>query len=205
MGGLTRAAHVPHGRSSNCPADILPHPRHKRCTGCGSQSAGNSTANIPNATAGFHGNPSQRGRKEPVIPCRSKVSAWPNLPLSAALLSAAWLVTSALIVAPSQRRAITDRQFEEFGRQFKGAMRAAIGDGKPSISSPTQSAGKHASLVLRAYSLASRSIPEKLSATWSAVCQTHNAVRHGAFHLAIIASALAEKAYSILGGITHRI
>lgn len=201
-GGLTRAARVPHGQSFNCPADILPHPRPTRYIGCGSPLAGNTTANIPNAIGGLSAHRNPRLRSPVMFRC-SKASAWPKVLHNVAPLSAGLLVIYALTVVPSQRRAITAKQYEEFGRQFKGAMRAAIGTGIL-IPSQTQSVPKFARVRLLAASLASRSIPEKLSAIWSGVCQSHSALWHSVLSLATIGSELVVKACSMFGGITHR-
>lgn len=133
----------------------------------------------------------------------SRESAWPKALPSAERLSVGLLVICAPIVAQSRRRAITARQYEEFGHQFRGAMKAALGT-ELLTNSPTQSVPRFATVHRLADSLASRSIPERLSAIWSGVCQNISVIWHSAYHLATIASGLAVKAYSIIGGITHR-
>jgi hypothetical protein len=135
--------------------------------------------------------------------CSRDASAWLKVLPNAARLSAGLLVICAPIVLQSQRRAITARQYEEFGRQFKGAMRAALGT-EPLTNSPTQSETRFAAVHQMAVSVASRSIPERLSAIWSGVCQSHSALWHFVYHAMTTVSELALKVYSMSGGITHR-
>src|SRR5271156_6237034 len=97
-----------------------------KCIGSGVPLAGNTTANTLHVTAGLNAPPNPSLGRVVMFRC-SKVSAWHKVLPNVAPLSAGLLVICALTAVPSQRRVITARQYAEFGRQFKGAMRAATG------------------------------------------------------------------------------